>query len=192
MLAKNPLLRYLDYECLITELRNAADGLKEPPFAMEETGGQFRTTGHIPVVIARNNPVPLIIMVSLSVLLALGAMIFVMTQRKNPAPQAASQPAAALQNENGARTWDFKYHNVNAKAVLLAGNFNSWHPEAMNNLGGGNWGLGKELPGNEVIEYQFIADGRRQPDPQKMSGAIADENGVLKSVMKIPQAGSPR
>lgn len=198
MLAKSPMLRYLDYNTLIADLGKAVAALEGKVSA--DTTEMFRTTGQIPVVVAQQkSPMPLIIMATLSVLLAGGAVTFVVMQRKGAqqtaatgASPTASQPAAVkgptpLPTPYGSKIKDFRYHNEDAKTVQIVGNFDQWHPEPMVRDSAGTWVVSKELPRTVLIEYQYVVDGIKQPDPGKMNDAVADEDGVLKSVLVIPK-----
>ena len=69
-------------------------------------------------------------------------------------------------NGNGKQSVQVEFKDPNAKAVAIAGSFNSWQPEATRMLraGDGRWVTELFLqPG--TYEYLFVADGRWVPDP---------------------------
>lgn len=194
MLAKSPLLRYLDYDSLIADLRKAESALQgNTPVA--ETSELFRTTGHIPVVVQHKSQLPLILAIAIAVVLVAGVVIFVMTQKKAPpSPVANTTPAPSsesgatpLPTPYGTRIFHFKYVNPAAKSVLLTGNFDQWHPEPMMVQHDGSWDISKELPRAVQLEYQFIVDGKPIADPTRAAAAIPDGKGYDKTILIIPK-----
>ncbi len=243
MLAKSPLLRYLDYDALINDLRKSESSLQGSGPATETVELFRATTGQIPVIAPKKSQLPLIIMASASVLLALGAVAFVMfkqnhqqlavaqaesnapapapavapqpvpvapapaiasSQPQPPPPSHISQPAAPqpvaqttpigiiapagmpLPTPHGTKSRHFMYKNPNAKEVLITGNFNQWQPQPMALDARGFWTIDKTLPRGVQLEYQYIVDGAKIPDPFSAIPSEPGENGTLKSVYTIP------
>jgi len=194
MLAKSPLLRYLDYDALIGDLKKA-EAASQGNAPMSETSELFRTTGHIPVVVRRKSQMPLILTIVIALALAAGAAVYVMTQKKTPTPVANNTPTPAptasgestpLPTPYGTKITKFKYNNPSAKSVLMAGNFDQWHPEPMM-IEGGSWVISKELPRGVSIEYQFIVDGTPKADPTRPSESVPDGKGYDKTILIIPR-----
>jgi hypothetical protein len=79
------------------------------------------------------------------------------------------------------------YKNPDAKSVQLTGNFDQWHPEQMTRDSRGYWSITKELPRAVILEYQYIVDGIKMPDPHQMNNVLPDGTGSLKSVYTIPK-----
>ncbi|MGB8352963.1 MAG: protein kinase [Chthoniobacteraceae bacterium] len=201
MLAKSPLLRHLDYDSLISDLRKAeasAMGGATPSSDTAPLGG--RTTGHIPVVVARKSQLPLIITICTTVLLIGGALAFVMLKKNTSAPAAptpapdgytlAAASATPLPATYGTKIVLFKFSNFNAKSVSLVGNFNEWRPEPMSFEREGTsagWTKQKELPRGVPLEYQFIVDGKPVPDPNFPNESVPDGHGAEKTMLIVPK-----
>jgi hypothetical protein len=75
-----------------------------------------------------------------------------------------------------------------AKEVNVAGNFNSWRPEAtpMQNLDAGEWVVRLMLRSGQY-EYRFVVDGRWCEDPEA-TGRAANPYGGFNSVLLVPLA----
>ena len=60
----------------------------------------------------------------------------------------------------------FKLHSTEAQCVLLAGEFNSWNPDAhpLKRTSNGLWKVSINLPPGRY-EYRFLVDGQWQNDP---------------------------
>jgi serine/threonine protein kinase len=197
MLAKSPLLRYLDYDSLINELRKAQSALLGNA-PMTDTSELLRSTGQIPVMVTRKSQMPLVIIVSVAACIAAGAALYVFLHKEKPAPvpvvvnTPAPQPtpsatATPLPTPYGTKIVYFHYPGSGTKSVLITGNFDQWHPEPMTMDKSGTWSIAKELPRQVALEYQFIVDGKRVPDPMRPQQAVPDEHGDLKSVYIIPK-----
>ncbi len=242
MLAKSPIMRYLDHDSLLVELRKGESEAVNGTAPSADTTEMFRTSRQIPVAAPRKSANPLKIMAyatgTLAVLML--AAIPVVLSRKNAEPQAASQPKKiavevepaatpapvravaaatplstpkpapisttpkpqvvatantgsaasiplAMAAPYGTKNRQFRYHNPDAKAVSLMGNFNKWTPEPMKMDKNGFWFMDKTLPRNVAIEYQYIVDGETIPDPWGAIPKQAGPNGTMKSVYTIPE-----
>ena len=75
-----------------------------------------------------------------------------------------------------------------AREVTLAGNFNSWHPNAtpLKNTGDGNWFVRLKLRAGQY-EYRFVEDGRWSEDPSATQ-RVANSYGEFNSVLTVPLA----
>jgi len=202
MLAKSPLLRHLDYDSLISDLRKAEAAALGGSTPSSDTSPLGRTTGRIPVVVARKSQLPLIITICTTLLLIGGALVYVL-QMKNtpvtpvatptPAPDGyalAAASATPLPNTFGTKIVLFKFSNFNAKSVSLVGNFNEWRPEAMTFEREGasaGWTKQKELPRGVPLEYQFIVDGKPVPDPNLPNESVSDGHGSEKTMLIVPK-----
>ncbi len=65
------------------------------------------------------------------------------------------------------RVVTFRYHDVSARAVFLAGDFNGWSQSAdpMERSGDGDFTRDVSLPPQARVDYKFIVDGRWILDP---------------------------
>ena len=75
-----------------------------------------------------------------------------------------------------------------ARKVAVAGNFNSWRPDAtpLENTGAGEWVVRLMLRSGQY-EYRFVVDGRWCEDP-RASGRAACPFGGFNSVLMVPLA----
>jgi 1,4-alpha-glucan branching enzyme len=73
-----------------------------------------------------------------------------------------------------------------ARQVNVAGNFNSWRPEAapLTNTDTGEWVVRLMLRSGQY-EYLFVVDGRWTEDPQATQ-RIANPHGGFNSVLLVP------
>ena len=77
----------------------------------------------------------------------------------------------------------FKYMAPEAQSVLLAGDFNAWHPEShpLKKTSNGLWKINLSLsPGR--YEYRFLVDGHWHNDPDCQaytSNPFGSENCVI-------------
>ena len=179
MLAKSPLLRYLDYDSLITDLRKAESAVQGNA-PITETSELLRTTGSIPVVIRRKSQLPVIIGVLAAVVSRQDHRLCRGHPKENPAaaggrlhadpgtdPGSHAYPAShSVRNKNRPVPVS---QNPDTKSVLLTGNFDQWHAEPMVTDKSGNWTISKELPRSVTLEYQFIVDDKKAPDPLKLN-----------------------
>ena len=80
----------------------------------------------------------------------------------------------------------FRYFNLSAKEVKVAGNFNSWNPEELQRVKNDDeicWITKKELkPGR--YSYQFIVDGKWITDPLN-SSIVKSRSGETKSFLYV-------
>lgn len=104
-------------------------------------------------------------------------------------PQAKPQPKPAAETAEGTYEYTFKYYNPSARQVNVAGDFNSWSPDAtpMESDGEGNWTATVELePG--TYGYKFVVDGSWQPDPENPR-TKPDGYGGVNSIIEISESG---
>jgi 1,4-alpha-glucan branching enzyme len=75
-----------------------------------------------------------------------------------------------------------------ARKVAVAGNFNSWRPDAtpLENTGAGEWVVRLMLRSGQY-EYRFVVDGRWSEDPGT-SQRVANRYGSFNSVLLVPLA----
>lgn len=194
MLHKNLLMRYLDYDTLLNDLRKAkAAALGHAP--MTDTMEMRRTTGYItstvPVATPRSQ-LPVILAASLLSCFLVGGFFYFLLNKKSTSPASASPtPASAtasgatpLSLKNGSKTVKFHYHDPNAKRVLLVGNLNMWQPEPLTQVPGdpAEWSIDKEIPLDVAIEYQFVVDGKNLPDPTRPRLSFPDGKGAFKTI----------
>ena len=80
------------------------------------------------------------------------------------------------------------YFDPEAREVRVAGNFNSWRPEAtpLESVGDGNWSVRLMLRAGQY-EYRFVVDGRWCEDPQAPQHT-ANSNGGFNSTFTVPLA----
>lgn len=73
-----------------------------------------------------------------------------------------------------------------AASVRVAGNFNSWRPDAtpLKPTGAGEWAVRLMLKSGEY-EYRFIVDGRWIEDPQACQ-RVANPYGGFNSLLLVP------
>ncbi len=73
-----------------------------------------------------------------------------------------------------------------AREVNVAGNFNSWHPEAtpLKNMGAGKWITRLRFRSGQY-EYRFVVDGQWREDPLS-SQRVANPYGSFNSVLLVP------
>ena len=73
-----------------------------------------------------------------------------------------------------------------AKAVEVAGNFNSWLPDMtpLTDMGGGNWVVRLMLRSGKY-EYRFVVDGQWIEDPQA-SERVINSDGEFNSSITVP------
>jgi hypothetical protein len=104
----------------------------------------------------------------------------------DPAPpiQPVSERFPALEEQEIKLT----FFALNAKEVNVAGNFNSWRPEAtpMNNTGAGEWVVRLKLRSGQY-EYRFVVDGQWSEDPRAHQ-RVANGHGDYNSVLMVPLA----
>lgn len=101
-----------------------------------------------------------------------------------PAPPATGVPSATKQRQ-------FRYKNPDAKAVAIIGSFNNWKPEPLTMDKNGFWFIDKTLPRGVPIEYQYIVDGVKIPDPWGLIPSQDNGDGTKKSVYTIPLVDPP-
>ncbi len=85
--------------------------------------------------------------------------------------------------------YTFEYYNPGARQVFIAGDFNSWSPNAteMESDGDGNWSKTVVLkPGK--YGYKYIVDGNWQPDPDNPR-TQPDGYGGVNSLVEISKSG---
>ena len=190
MLAKNPLHRYLDYDSLLADLQKAASALG----ANTDTAEMKRVTGYITATIPPAPPasyLPYIIGLSLAASLAVGVVLYVvLSHNKGAAPSAPTAAALSaaptpLPNKFGSKIVKFSYKNDTAKEVSLIGNLNQWKPDAMRKEYGA-WVVEKEVPMGVTVEYQFVVDGKKLPDPTRPNLNYPDGEGSLKTAWTQP------
>jgi hypothetical protein len=75
-----------------------------------------------------------------------------------------------------------------AKEVNVAGNFNSWRPDAtpLKNTGDGEWAVRLMLRSGQY-EYRFLVDGQWNEDPGA-SQRVTNPYGGFNSVLLVPLA----
>ena len=80
------------------------------------------------------------------------------------------------------------YFDLKAREVKMAGNFNTWRPEAtpLESVGDGNWAVRLMLRSGQY-EYRFLVDGRWIEDPQATQH-VANPHGGFNSVFTVPLA----
>jgi len=73
-----------------------------------------------------------------------------------------------------------------AREVNVAGNFNSWHPDAtpLKNLGAGKWAVRLMLRSGQY-EYRFVTGGCWTEDPQA-GQRVANPYGSFNSILQVP------
>jgi 1,4-alpha-glucan branching enzyme len=73
-----------------------------------------------------------------------------------------------------------------AREVNVAGNFNSWRPDAtpLKNAGAGKWVVRLMFRSGQY-EYRFVVDGRWSEDP-RASQRVANPYGDFNSVLLVP------
>lgn len=73
-----------------------------------------------------------------------------------------------------------------AREVMVAGNFNSWRPDAtpLKDTGDGKWVVCLMLRSGQY-EYRFIVDGQWSEDPQAAQ-RVANPYGGFNSVLIVP------
>jgi 1,4-alpha-glucan branching enzyme len=80
------------------------------------------------------------------------------------------------------------YFDPEAREVKVAGNFNTWRPEAtpLASTGDGNWIVRLMLRSGQY-EYRFVVDGCWSEDSQAPDH-VANPNGGYNSVFTVPLA----
>jgi len=104
-----------------------------------------------------------------------------------PQTRMQTQPDANRSAEG--TEYAFEYYNPGARQVFIAGDFNSWSPNAaeMVSTGEGNWSKKIVLkPGK--YGYKYIVDGNWQPDPENPN-TQPDGYGGVNSVVEISKSG---
>ena len=73
-----------------------------------------------------------------------------------------------------------------ARQVSVAGNFNSWCPDAtpLKNMGAGKWAVRLLLRSGQY-EYRLLVDGRWREDP-RAAQRVANPYGSFNSVLLVP------
>lgn len=81
--------------------------------------------------------------------------------------------------------YEFRYKNLDAKKVVISGNFNNWNPYEleMKRESGGLWKIRLYLP-KGTYYYQFIVDDEIVPDPLNPK-TIRDKHGNVVNVIEI-------
>ncbi len=106
-----------------------------------------------------------------------------------------SKPESKIQTQpetkvvHGKAEYTFEYYNPGARQVHIAGDFNSWSPNAteMESDGEGNWSKTMALkPG--TYAYKFVVDGNWQPDPNNPR-TKSDGYGGINSIIEISKSG---
>lgn len=204
MLHKNLLMRYLDYDTLLNDLRKAkAAALGHAP--MTDTMEMRRTTGYITSPIPAAPPrsqLPVILAASLLSCFLVGGFFYFLLSKKsgsqtagNPTPtQAAVAEATPLSMKNGSRNVKFHYHDPSAKQVFLVGNLTVWKPEPLSQEPGnpGEWSIDKIVPLDVAIEYQFVVDGKSIADPLRPRLSFPDGKGSFKTIWNVAKSQSPK
>lgn len=90
------------------------------------------------------------------------------------------QKAAKMTNRT-----TFRLYAPDAKAVMLAGDFNGWKPATLNQSvdRAGFWETFLDLPPGEY-QYKFVVDGDWQHDPSCVDSAC-NSFGTLNSVVRV-------
>ena len=194
MLNKSTFLRYLDYNSLLEDLRAPGSTIGNKNTTTSQNAQKHSNTAELAAQLMANtaniarlvntgkfpagtqgapqqnkNILPVILACSSAVLLlAGGAFLLLHNKGASSSPATSSQiettgeaPASADQV-----SVPFRYEDASAKEVMLAGSFNNWHPEPMNN-DGGIWTTRANLTFGQSYEYQFVVDGRSIPDPKR-------------------------
>jgi 1,4-alpha-glucan branching enzyme len=99
-----------------------------------------------------------------------------------PTAQPISERFPALEEQDITLT----FFAEAAKEVKVAGNFNSWHPDAtpMKSMGAGEWVVHLMLRSGQY-EYRFVVDGQLSEDP-RASQRMASPQGGFNSVLLVP------
>jgi|GEM_PF-1374874 len=207
MLHKNLLMRYLDYDSLLNELRKAESAAlgKEP---LTDTMEMRRLTGYItaPVPVpTQRSLLPMILGVSLASCAVVGGGIYFLIGKKaqvqapvhaSPTPQATAAGPTPLPLKYGSKIVRLLYFDSthSAKQVSLVGNFDLWQPEPMteDSRNPGYWAIQKEIPLGVAIEYQFVVDGKAIPDPGKPNSKFPDGKGSFKTIWDFSATATPK
>lgn len=104
-------------------------------------------------------------------------------------PESRAQKAPEPKPSPDGTEYTFEYYNPGVRQVFIAGDFNSWSPNAteMESDGEGNWSKTVVLnPGK--YGYKYIVDGNWQPDPDNPR-TQPDGYGGVNSMVEISKSG---
>ncbi len=196
MLNKSILLRYLDYDALLEDLKDAKTEATAKRLGVD-MHPELHPPAPEPAPQLTRSPLPLVM--TGAVLVIVGALAFVFWLRQtqtppvpppspadttprppsviSPNPQNLPEPPARAQNV------EFTLNAPTAHIVNLAGEFNGWDPMAtpMQRRPNGEWVITLQLaPGR--YQYKFIVDNKWIPDPQNpvtVNDPYSGRNSVL-------------
>jgi serine/threonine protein kinase len=210
MLNKSILLRYRDYDALLTDLKEAKTEATAKRLGVD-LHPELKPPEPVAVASQKDSSAPLVIaaVVITLVVVAAVAAIFMLHKKPAPAPvpappttnttapkptpptttQRPSPPPTPPGPPKPARLWsvEFTLTAPNAHSVAVVGDFNIWNPTAaqMRKRPNGEWVATLQLPAGRHV-YKLIIDDNWTADPENPT-QVDDGRGGKNSVVVVGQ-----